>query len=139
MTLAIVLLATFSPSLLSSGANANTLSEKEKMRMCSHTVVANAVVAAACTLAIALLTIGMGVNSTWAGSDQPNKLSQRPRLVQQTCVVGQFLCSCQPARDFPNFSCCASVSQQCACCGPSHERATCLIAGVPPMAGCIKN
>jgi hypothetical protein len=37
--------------------------------MRNHTAVAKGVVAASCTLAIALLTIGMGGNSTWAGSD----------------------------------------------------------------------
>jgi hypothetical protein len=38
--------------------------------MCNHTAVAKAFVTAACALAIALLTIGMGVNSLWVGSDQ---------------------------------------------------------------------
>ena len=39
--------------------------------MYNHTAVAKAFATAACTLVIALLTIGMGVNSTWAGSDPP--------------------------------------------------------------------
>ena len=38
--------------------------------MCNHTAVAKTFVVAACTLAVALLTIGIGVNSSWAGSDQ---------------------------------------------------------------------
>lgn len=42
--------------------------------MFNHTTDAKAFVTAACTLAIALLTIGMGVNSTWAGSDQQSGL-----------------------------------------------------------------
>ncbi len=46
--------------------------------MCNHTAVAKAFVIAACTLAIAFLTIGMGVNSTWAGSDQPTGLNVTP-------------------------------------------------------------
>ncbi len=33
---------------------------------------------AACTMAIVLLTIGMGVNSSWAGSDQPSRLPLPP-------------------------------------------------------------
>ena len=40
--------------------------------MCNHTAVAKAVVAASCALAVALFTIGMGVNFTWAGSDPSN-------------------------------------------------------------------
>ena len=35
--------------------------------MCNHTTNTNAFVKAACTLAIALFTIGIGVNSSWAG------------------------------------------------------------------------
>jgi hypothetical protein len=43
--------------------------------MFNHTAVAKAFATAACTLAIALLTTGMGVNSSWAGSDQPSGMS----------------------------------------------------------------
>ena len=46
--------------------------------MCNHTAVAKAVVIAQRTLAIALFTIGMGVNSTWAGSDQASGLNFTP-------------------------------------------------------------
>jgi hypothetical protein len=46
--------------------------------MCNNTAVAKAFVIAARTLAIALLTIGMGVNSTWAGSDQPFRIKFTP-------------------------------------------------------------
>jgi len=41
--------------------------------MCNHSAVLKAVVVAKGTLAIALLTIGMGVNATWAGSNQPSR------------------------------------------------------------------
>jgi hypothetical protein len=46
--------------------------------MCNRTTYAKAFVKAACALAIALSTIGMGVNSTWAGSDQPTGLNFTP-------------------------------------------------------------
>ena len=46
--------------------------------MCCHTTVTKAVVTAACALAIALSAIGMGVNSTWAGSDQASGLKFTP-------------------------------------------------------------
>jgi hypothetical protein len=39
--------------------------------MCNHSIAAKAIVKAASTLTIVLLTIGMGVNSTWAGSETP--------------------------------------------------------------------
>ena len=45
--------------------------------MFNHTH-AKAFVTAACALAIALLTIGMGVNSSWAESDQPSGLNIAP-------------------------------------------------------------
>jgi hypothetical protein len=48
--------------------------------MFNHTAVAKAVVTAACTLAIALLTIGMGVDPTWAGSDPPSALQSASTL-----------------------------------------------------------
>jgi hypothetical protein len=46
--------------------------------MCNHTAVAKTFVMAACTLTIALLTIGTSVNSSWAGSDQPSGLNFTP-------------------------------------------------------------
>jgi hypothetical protein len=42
--------------------------------MCNHIAVAKVFVMAACTLAIALFTTGMGVNSTWAGSDPSTRV-----------------------------------------------------------------
>ena len=42
--------------------------------MFNHTAIAKALATAACTLAVALLTIGMGVNSSSAESDQPSGL-----------------------------------------------------------------
>jgi hypothetical protein len=46
--------------------------------MCNRTVVAKALVIAGCTLAIALSTIGMGVNSSWAGADRASGLNFTP-------------------------------------------------------------
>jgi len=46
--------------------------------MFNHTTVAKAFVISACTLAVALLTIGTCVNSTWAESDQPSGLNFIP-------------------------------------------------------------
>jgi hypothetical protein len=47
-------------------------------KMFNHATDAKAFVMAACALAIALLTIGMSINSTWAGSDQPSRLKFTP-------------------------------------------------------------
>jgi hypothetical protein len=44
--------------------------------MFNRTTVANVFAAAACALVIALSIIGMGVNSSWAGPDQPQSLLQ---------------------------------------------------------------
>jgi hypothetical protein len=46
--------------------------------MFNRTAVAKAFVMAACALAYAFLTIGMGVNSTWAESDQSPVLKFTP-------------------------------------------------------------
>jgi len=46
--------------------------------MFNRTAVAKAFVTAACALGIALLTIDLGVNSAWAGSDQPSGLKFTP-------------------------------------------------------------
>jgi hypothetical protein len=56
--------------------------------MCNHTAVAKAIVKAACTLVIALLTIGICVNSSSAGS--PSGLER----VQTGCPGNMFPCSC---------------------------------------------
>jgi len=48
--------------------------------MFNHITEAKTFVMAASTLAIALFTIGMGVNSTWAGSDQPSALQSGSKL-----------------------------------------------------------
>ncbi len=57
--------------------------------MFNHTTVAKAVVTAACTLAIALLIIGMGVNSTWAASDPPfvRNFTPLPTALHTTTVT----------------------------------------------------
>lgn len=52
--------------------------------MFNHAAVAKTVGAAACTLAVALLTNGMGVNSAWARSD---------RLAQSTCALSDCQCN----------------------------------------------
>lgn len=46
--------------------------------MRNHTSVARAVAVAACTLAVALLSTGRGVNSTRAGSDLPSVMQAAP-------------------------------------------------------------
>ena len=45
------------------------------IRMSNHTAVAKALVTAAGALAIGLLAIGIGANSSWAGSDQSTPIS----------------------------------------------------------------
>ncbi len=67
--------------------------------MFNHTTDAKAFVTAACTLAIALLTIGIGVNSTWAGSPDPRYLSHSnpsatsvPFRYAQNCVPTNGVC-----------------------------------------------
>jgi hypothetical protein len=52
--------------------------------MCNRTALAKVFVTAACALAIALFTIGMGVNSSWAGSDQTPGMKFTPRLFEGT-------------------------------------------------------
>jgi hypothetical protein len=61
------------------------------MRMCDHTVVAKAVVTTACSLAIAFSTIGMGVNSSWAGSDQASGLNYTPISLELTTQAAPHL------------------------------------------------
>ena len=46
--------------------------------MCNRTTVAKAFATAASALAIALFTIGIGINSAWAGSDPPRRLKFTP-------------------------------------------------------------
>jgi hypothetical protein len=102
--------------------------------MCNHTAFAKAVVAAACTLAIAILIIGMGVNSTLAADPPlvPNFTPLTPallitpvpyhhgktRLVQaedrRACAGRAQTCNAAdgkgPCRSFPTLSsrvCCA--------------------------------
>ncbi len=62
--------------------------------MCNHTADAKAFAIGPRTLAIALLTIGMGVNSTWAGSDQPSGLNFTPIspevLTSATAITAPF-------------------------------------------------
>jgi hypothetical protein len=71
--------------------------------MCNHTTVAKALVVTACTLAIALLINGMGVDSTWAGSAPPPISSVAPshahtlyadsaNLVSAACPSKSRLC-----------------------------------------------
>jgi len=96
--------------------------------MRNRTAVANAIVAAVCTLAIALLTIGMGVSSTWAGSDtrtscdvifQPVTAAGHPRRspTLDTCqrIAQKTSCTC-PAR-CPNAACTFDDNSICQCPG----------------------
>jgi hypothetical protein len=99
--------------------------------MYNHTAVAKAFATAACTLAIALLTIGLGVNSTWA-ADPPLVPNFTPlthallitpvpygkiRLVQ-ACAGRAQTCNAAdgrgPCRSFPTLSsrvCCAGAGR----------------------------
>jgi hypothetical protein len=88
--------------------------------MFNHITEAKTFVMAASTLAIALFTIGMGVNSTWAGSDQPSGLkftsissegvyrsgreADKARRFTQVCMHFHEECSIPPDMRFP---CCA--------------------------------
>jgi hypothetical protein len=56
----------------------STPCRERRIRMCNHTAVAKAIVITERTLAIALLTIGLGVKHTLAGSDQPTGLNFTP-------------------------------------------------------------
>lgn len=56
--------------------------------MFNHTTVAKAFVISACALAIALLTIGMGVNSSRAESDQSSGLKFTPISSEVTFQTG---------------------------------------------------
>ena len=88
--------------------------------MCNHTAVANAFITAACSLAVALLTSGMGVNSAWAGLDQPSGLKFTPLssahhnplarnyLVTQACSHQNEGCS-KPGDPGPVVPCCAGL------------------------------
>jgi hypothetical protein len=64
--------------------------------MCDHTAVAKAIVVAQRTLAIALLTIGMGVNSTWAESDQASGSKFTP--MSSEVVVRPVIAASHPHR-----------------------------------------
>ena len=93
--------------------------------MYNHTAVAKAFATAACTLAIALLTIGMGVYSTWAGRDQSSGLNFTPisskrvhqngtkadkaRRFAQACARYHEDCSIPPDTRFP----CCTGSGSC--------------------------
>jgi len=93
--------------------------------MFSRTTVANVSAAAACALAFALLTIAMGVNSTWAGSDRSSGLNYTPVSSEgvyrsgtkaakatrfaQTCVQYHEECTSYPDMRFP----CCDPNQTC--------------------------
>ena len=57
--------------------------------MRNHTSVAKVVVAAAYTLAVALLIIGVGVKSSWAGSDPPSGLNFTPVLSDSSSAAAR--------------------------------------------------
>jgi hypothetical protein len=84
--------------------------------MCNPTVVAKAFVIGARTLALCVIAIAVGVNSTWAGSNQPSGLKFTPilsegaaphstyRLVQACAGFHQM---CDPNR--PDYACCQGL------------------------------
>jgi len=90
--------------------------------MFNRTTVGKTFVTAACSLAIALITIGTGVNSSWAGSDQASGLKFTPislegvyrsgtradkaRRFSQACMHFHEECSIPPDTRFP---CCAGA------------------------------
>jgi hypothetical protein len=81
--------------------------------MSNHTPVAKAVVIAACTLAIALLIIGMGVNSTWAGSDQPAGVTSPPTTHVKPASRAPrptLMCGGDRAKCTTNADCCQGYS-----------------------------
>jgi hypothetical protein len=67
------------------------LAVKERS-MFNQPTVSRAFVKSACTMAIALLTIGMGVNSSWARSDQSSGLKFAPISRVQLCDGCGQLC-----------------------------------------------
>src|ERR1022692_4494032 len=90
--------------------------------MCNHTAVAKAFVTAARALAFALLTIGTGINFSWAGSDQASGRNFTPispvrgsfKLVQASCDPLGYRC----APSHPESCCtnrCFSPTQGCVC------------------------
>jgi hypothetical protein len=85
--------------------------------MCNRTTVAKAVVTTVSTLAIALLIIGMGVNSTWAGSDQPSGLNFTPIspevITSATAITAPFAIN-QRTRVAPlKTAACLSNGKEC--------------------------
>jgi len=90
--------------------------------MCNHTAVAKTFVMAACILAIALLTIGMGVNySSWAGSNQPSGLilasiSPTPSIHRRVMTPknNRLALACAP-----EGGCCSWLSYFCSSGGPT--------------------
>jgi hypothetical protein len=106
--------------------------------MCCHTAVTKAVVSAACALAIALSTLGMGANSSWAGSDQASPvqfaaLNQLPtdkvtavskkrlRVADSTCTSGdgQVTRTC-PLESSPGSTMCCSYHATVTCHVPTN-------------------
>jgi|HubBroStandDraft_4_1064222.scaffolds.fasta_scaffold43494_3 hypothetical protein len=115
--------------------------------MCNHTAVAKAFVTTACALAFACLTIGTGVNSSWAGSDTPagnlfshihSQTDSRPSstirhrsrhaeacvVVGQECNMSEDCCSrfCDYDEDKEDYACaCMLIGEKCNddfnCCG----------------------
>ena len=89
--------------------------------MCNHTAVAKAFVVAACTLAIALLTIGMSVNSTWAETGQPSERNftsiaskSAPARTGQKVRANRMAQACIKSGDSPGegqlcYKCCSGV------------------------------
>jgi len=108
------------------------------MRNC--TALAKVFVTAACALAIALFTIDLAVNPTWAGSDQTPVMKFTPRLFEgiyqrstktakatrftQACVQYHEECSSYPDMRFP----CCDPSQSCESNPNANGRSWCTTA-----------
>jgi hypothetical protein len=75
--------------------------------MCNHP--ANSFVLTACTLAIALFTIGQSVNPSWAGSGRPTRIAQEE--------ISPNYASCMRTYCNPEFSNCMTkcpyISDRC--------------------------
>jgi hypothetical protein len=74
--------------------------------MCNRITVAKAIVIAKLTLGIALLTIGMGVNATWAAPDQPTvRVAQGGQAWCDDCYSKANACYLQAADDYQKSQC----------------------------------
>jgi hypothetical protein len=88
--------------------------------MSNHAAVAKTVVTAACTLAMALLTIGMGVNSSWAGSDL--SAQSTCALADCDCNFRECMADVDTEQEYPGHETVESCKQLYALCeGSDYE------------------